>query len=336
MISPPQHQGNRPRSRRPLRALAATALCAVACAGADRSPTPADGHETLRLGFTYSMFVGVNENDAKASIKALAATVARERGIPADPDPLLINGTDAVTAAVRTGEVDAVAMTIDEYWALAGAVRFDRFLMAVKNDDPAEEYVVLVHRASGITDLAGLRGKRLDIFTNPRMCLGPVWLEVALAKADLPPLVAHFGPVTELNKLSKTVLNVFFRQSDACLITRRGFSTMSELNPQVGTQLVVLATSAALVPSLFAFRADFSPSLKEKSLREFEVVHTSPAGQQALTIFQVGQVAVRPVAALDSALALLNEFARLRPTASAAHVAVLRNRKSISSVSAPP
>lgn len=334
MISTPQLQRNLQRLCPRLRALAAVALGAVACAGAEPSRPPGGTRDTLRLGFTYSMFVGVNENDAKASIKALAATIARERDIPADPDPLLMNGTEAVAAAVRTGDVDAVGMTTDEYWLLAGAVRFDRFLLAVKDGDPAEEYVLLVHRASGITDLAGLQGKRLAVFTNPRMCLGPVWLDVALAKAKLPALIDHFGTVSEQTKLSKAVLNVFFRQSDACLITRRGLATMSELNPQVGTQLVVLAASPAVVPTLFAFRADLSPGLKEKSLREFGVVHATPAGQQALTIFQVGQVAERPVAALAGALALLNDYARLRSTASAARVAALRNRQGPDS--APP
>ena len=331
MLNP---QRNKPcRPHRKLWMALAVALGAAACGGA---ATPAVERETLRLGFTYSMFTGVNENDAKASIKALAATVSRERNIPADPDPLLFNGTEAVAAAVRTGAVDAVGMTTDEYAALAGDVRFDRFLMAVKDDDPTEEYVVLVHRAAGVTDMAGLKDKRLSVFVNPRTCLGPIWLEVLLARAGLPVTAEHFGRVTEWTKLSKPVLEVFFRQADACLVTRRGFATMVELNPQVGAQLAVLAASPAVVPSLFAFRADFSPSLKDRSLREFGVVHTSLAGQQALTIFQVGQVAERPVAALDSALALLADYARLRPEASAARVVNLRHRTSISSLAAKP
>ena len=317
-----------------------TVLAAVlgvgAIFGAEVPAVHAADRETLRLGFTYSMFAGVNESDAKASLRALAATVARERGIPADPNPTLLTGTAAVAAAVRSGAVDAVGMTTDEYWALAGEVQFDRFLMAVKNNDPTEQYLVLVHRDSGLKDLADLRGKRLSIYDNPRMCLAPVWLEVLLAKAGLAPLPDHFGPVTELPKLSKTVLNVFFRQTDACLISRRGFETMTEMNPQVGSQLVVLATSVAVVPSIFGFRTDFSASLKETCLREFGIVHTSPAGQQALTIFQVGQVAERPVAALASALALLDDYARLRPAASAARVAALRRKDAINTGDSRP
>jgi ABC-type phosphate/phosphonate transport system substrate-binding protein len=329
----------RKKKRHPLRlgllAVLGAMLGALTDARAQGPPAGVE-RETLRLGFTYSMFAGVNENDARASIKALAATVSRERDIPVDTDPVLFNGTDVVATAVRTGEIDAIGMTMDEYWVLAGAVRFDRFLMAVKNDDPTEVYVLLAHRASGLTDLASLRGKRLAVFANPRMCLGPVWLEVVLSQAGLSPLADYFGSVTEQLKLSKPVLDVFFQKADACLVTRRGFETMCELNPQVGAQLVVLASSSPVVPSVFAMRADFSPQLKEKCLREFAVVHTSPAGQQALTIFQVGQVAERPVTALASALALLDDYARLQPAASAARVAALRRKQAIAPANARP
>lgn len=300
-------------------------LLATTCPAAEDATASSGRRETLRLGFTTSMFTGVNENDAKASIKALATTMLRDRGLPADPEPLLFNGAAAVAAAARSGAVDAIGMTTEEYWVLAHEVRFDRFVMAVKDGDPTEQYVLLVHRASGVTDLAGLHGKRLSVVLNPRMSLGRVWLEVLLAQANLPAIAEHLGTVVDQPRLSKAVLEVFFRQADACLATRRGFSTLIELNPQVGTQLVVVASSPALVPALFAFRADFLPSLKERSLHEMGLVHTSTAGQQALLIFQVGQVTERPATDLAGALALLADYARLRPVASAALVASLRH-----------
>lgn len=314
----------------------AFALGAATCAGAEEPSAPPGARDTLRLGFSYSMFIGVNENDAKASIKALGTTMVRERGIPAEPEPYLLSGTDAIATAARTGEVDAFSVTTEEYWVLAREVGFDRFVMAVKNGDPTEQYLLLVHRASGVTELAGLRGKRLAVFQNSRMSLGKVWLEVALAKAGQPLAAEHFGSVIDQPKLSKAVLEVFFRQTDACLVSRRGFATMSELNPQVGTQLVALATSPALVPAVFPFRTDFNPTLKEKSLREMSLVHTTAAGQQALMIFQVGQVAERPATDLASALALLDDYVRLRPQASAAHMETLRHKQRMNSGSPRP
>jgi ABC-type phosphate/phosphonate transport system substrate-binding protein len=101
------------------------------------------------------------------------------------------------------------------------------------------------------------------------------------------------------------VLKVFFRQTDAGLVNRRGFDLMKELNPQVGEQLKVLAASPPLVPTVFCFRSDFKPAVKDHLLDEITKLHTTPAGQQMLTIFQSERIIERPVLKLESALALL-------------------------------
>ena len=77
---------------------------------------------------------------------------------------------------------------------------------------------------------------------NSRMSLALAWLDIALFNDGCRP-VAEFCRVEQNKKLTKVVLPVFFRQNDACVVTRRGFKTMSELNPQVGQQLRVLASS---------------------------------------------------------------------------------------------
>lgn len=291
-------------------------LSAVACLGAGSPSPPEESPAALRLAFTRTMFTGVNENDARAAIQALSALVSQERGIPMGTTPPLASGFEDVMASALAGEVDAIGMTTAEYALIAGTVRFDRFLMAIRNNDPTEEYVVLVHRASGLNTLADLCGRSLVRFANARMSLGPVWLEVQLAKAGLPPLSKFLLEVPEAIKSSKAVLDVFFKRTDACLTTRRSFATLTEMNPQVGAQLVELAASPAFVPSVFAFRADFETRAKQKSIEVMTSVHSTPFGQQALTIFQVGQVAERPFAALESALALLGEYASLRRSAS--------------------
>lgn len=287
----------------------------------------AEAAEKLRLGFTYAMFTGVNENDAKASIKALAATVARERGIPADPDPLLFTGAASAAEAVRAARVDAVTLSLGEYHAIRNEVAFDRFLFSHIREDPSEKYVVLIHRKRPNPTLAGLQGARIAFFSNPRMSLARVWLEVELARAGLPAAAAHFARVVENAKLSRVVLDTYFGQADACVVTERGLATMVELNPQVGKDLVGVATSGPLIPALFAFRADLAPWLKEKSLREFGVVHQSTAGQQAMMIFQSGRVAERPATVLDGSLALVDEYARVRPADYPAYLERVRGAK---------
>jgi phosphonate transport system substrate-binding protein len=100
---------------------------------------------------------------------------------------------------------------------------------------------------------------------------------------------------------------------DACLVTRKGFKIMEELNPQVGKQLKVLASSPALVPDGFFFRAAYPQQPLERMASELTRIHSTVAGQQVLTVFQTDCLEEHPASCLDSAIEIL-EAAR-GPTA---------------------
>jgi phosphonate transport system substrate-binding protein len=271
------------------------------------------GNPPFRVAFASSMFVDVNENDARVAVKMWARTLAQDRGIPADPEPRILNGVEAIANALRGRLVDAVALTTHEYWLLGREAQSEPFVAAAHEGSITEEYVLLVHRNSGIERIGDLRGRSLSFLRSPRMSLAQAWLDVFLVKSGFLPAARFCGRVTQIDKLSRTVLPVFFRQSDACVVTRRGFQTMSELNPQVGRQLKVLASSPEVVPAGFCFRKDYTDPCREKLLVEMDRIHTIPAGQQVLTIFQCERLAVRPLSCLDSAFELLSEHRRLSP-----------------------
>lgn len=297
-------------------------VCAAAMSGPDaRAEKPA---ELFRLGFSLSMLAGTNENDARASIRAIAAAVSNERNIRANPEPLLFKGTDEITRSLEAREVDAVSMTMDEYWALGGKLTFSRLLLAGQGADPREEYVVLVRNDSGVAGLSALRGKRLSVYDVPRMRLAYLWLEVLLAREGQPAVDHYFNQPFKSAKLSKVVLDVFFKKADACLVTRHAFAAVTELNPQVGRQLKVLAVSPLIAPAFFAFRAGLPQDYVDRIMREFKDVQRTPAGRQALTIFQVGDLSEHSAAVLDGALDLLEEYRRLRPEAASRLIARVR------------
>lgn len=266
----------------------------------------------FRVGFSKSMFIQFNENDVKASMKAWAQILFNERGIPMDPDISVLNSHEEISRALRGKLVDALSLTTDEYWALEKEMRSTHVVVALYDGEFTEEYLLLVHRESGFERIEDLRGRSIALLRNERMSLATVWVNTLVAKARLEPPPKHFGRITQLSKLPGVILPVFFRQNDACVVTRRGFKTMSELNPQVGQRLKVLATSPQVVPAAFFFRGDFSTSLRDKVLVEFDKIHMSPAGQQALNIFQSDRLSVQPISVLNSAFELLEDHKRLR------------------------
>ena len=265
----------------------------------------------FHIGFSAATFGEVNENDAIAAVRIWAQTLAQELNIRADPQPKILRGIAEITAALTNRTVDCLNLTTDEYYALRGVVAMDSCVVAVKGHSITENYVLLVHRESGIEHLSDLRGHKLALLRSSRASLVPAWTETILAREGLGSTAGFYSQIISEPKISKVVLPVFFRQVDACVVTRSGFETMVELNPQVGQQLKVLASSPPIVPVVFCFRADYASPIRTKILAELANWHNTPAGRQILTLFQNETLEEHPFNCLDTGMELLAEHQRL-------------------------
>jgi phosphonate transport system substrate-binding protein len=272
------------------------------------------GPVSYRFGISSSMFSDVNENDARAAVKVWGQTVARERKIEADPEPLIVKDHREMLAALRTNRINAITLTTVDYFVASREVRFDRVFVSCTGGKFTQQYVVVTHRDSGIGRLADLKDRSLIFFQNPRACLAEPWLDTVLAEQGLPLAARLAGPVTRSTKLAGVVLPVFFRRADACVVTQQGLALMQELNPQVGRQLRIIATSPELVTAVLAFRAGYNPPFREALFAALHNLHETPAGQQVLVLFQSTKVESFPASCLDPALEILARHARLGGT----------------------
>lgn len=270
-----------------------------------------DTIDRLRVGFTRRMFTDVNENDAKAAVKIWGQTVTRAQNIPTEPQPIIYESVTTLHQSLASKEVDAIGMSVEEYAHLKPEIRFDPIFVPHAAGKATEQYLLLAHRDGNVSSLADLAGRSLRFQTNIRSTLAPRWLDILLRQQGHP-TASHFaGKLVFEPKLTKVVLPVFFRQSDACVVTRSGFESMSELSPQVAKQLNVIASSAELVPVVFVFRAEYSPSFRERLIRGMSQLKETPGGQQLLTIFQSDDLELKPGTFLAPSLELLDLYARL-------------------------
>jgi ABC-type phosphate/phosphonate transport system substrate-binding protein len=279
-----------------------------ATAGNSQSPAPS---EVVRIGIAPGTWSGVNRNDATAAITAWAKLVMKQHGAALQVDTKLFESDDEMGAALRCGHVDAVSMLAHQFLALEPALRTESVFLAVKNHSVAERYVLLVHRDGGIEDLSGLRGGRLLLEKDARSSLAPQWLETLLARGSLAPAAEFFKNMTRVEKPSKAVLQVFFRQAEACLVVSNVFALAGELNPQLHKQLRVLAVSPEVVPSLFYFRPGHASNVRAEMEPAILSLHETVPGQQVLTVFQCEQMVKRPISCFDSTRELLATHERL-------------------------
>jgi len=268
----------------------------------------------LRIGVSASITGEMNASDAGVALRAWAEEVARQTGLRFEPE---LCTYEQLLLKIRNHQVDAFSVNIIEFARVAAYA--SRELVVDESQLPdGEDYVLLVHQASGIQKLADLHGRSLLLYKNTRTCLDTIWLDTLLASAHLGAADSFLGRLERSPKLSRVVLPVFFRQADACVVARQGFNTMCELNPQLARQLRPLAVSPKLLTTFMAFHRDCPLETRRRFLAAVSDLHNTVAGRQVLTLFGGTHLVEADTSVLRTSLELLHSYERLRTKAPAA------------------
>jgi phosphonate transport system substrate-binding protein len=284
-------------------------LAATSFAGQDGA-----GHSAVtrfRLGTTPATFGSMSSNDTKAAITAWAKNLLL-------PDSISI-GTDIVTVFEKVDELlnayedrqlDGVTLAALDFPKVRS--RPGDVILMYKNHSVATRYAVLVQRSSGIEDIRQLKGRKVVIHSGSQMIMATPWIDTLLASRSMGLSQNAFGAITRIDSASKAILQVFFRQADACVVALDAFHTASELNPQVEKELKPLIVSPELISTFFFFHPEYN--LKDKKAVEAAIndLDRSPAGQQVLTVFQSEKLVKKPVSILDDTIALVAEHERIK------------------------
>ena len=293
------------------RVLAAAFLAVLALRAGAGAAGPATDVSPLRFGVSARTLADLNRNDVTAGLKVLMQTVAKERGIPFDPNPRVFDRLEDFAMALKKGEIDIVSAPSDDFLVLEQAAPLGGLYSTSVGGKITEEFVVLVKEDRPFRRLTDLRDARLMVLSHPAAGLAPAWLDVELMRLGLPTSELFFGSITRLTKINRVILPVFFGQADACLTTRRGFAMAGELNPQILKSLRVLAVSPELVPGVGAYRRSIreqaSKIFREAAMNLIDTV----AGKHLLTLFQSDAFVEVSEAEFAPTRAFLAEHARL-------------------------
>ena len=266
----------------------------------------------LRIGISTNIVRGVNENDARAAMRGWTDAFMRES--PGDVEyTTVLASPDDLTQAVRRHQVDAVALTLPEYVLLKALLDPKHVIVDMDRAKDGERYLILARADSNIRTPGDLKGRSLVVQDHSSTSLALAWLDTLLEGEGLSPKERLFSRLTMQDKLSRgVILPVFFRQADACLVTRRGFNAMAELNPQVGRQLRAVATSPAVVPSVMTFHKDCPARNREDFQNRLLSLFKGRIGDQMQTLFQSSRFTVTDASFLQPSQDLLARAERLK------------------------
>ncbi len=266
--------------------------------------------EVLRIGYSSKFFLSsVSVADAQVALSLWTRELTPSSTLKTmQPKPLIFDNLQSIVKALNNRTIDFVAVTAIDYLKIRDRAPLEpAFVGSRRNAVGGDELVLLVRRDQGIRDISQLKGKRLIVHSGPIIETAHLWLSSVMARRSLPDYERFFGSDKEVNKASQAVLPVFFKQSDACLVSKSAYETMVELNPQIGKELTVLLSSDKLLDGIFCFHKLLRADIKAKMTKIAVNIHSTASGKQILTLFQIDDITPFNPSMLDPTMALLDK-----------------------------
>lgn len=282
-------------------------------AGGEAQVPPTEDN-TFQVGYSSSLFSEVDAGDARAATQIWIKSLVRKVEDLVDAQTYVFQNTDEVVKILKARRLDLAVLPPDEFLQITEQVPelTPVWVGASANGRIGYRFTLLVHRESGISGPAQLIGKKVVLERKGVNALPRMWLETVLLKGGFSGRGAGLGEVREARKAAQAVLSVFFRQADACVVPDETLETMTELNPQLGRDLVVLDRSPEVCRALVCLRANIVTRYRVQIQEALRDLHTDAHGRQILNVFRVERLVPFEPAQVEGVRALISENATQR------------------------
>jgi phosphonate transport system substrate-binding protein len=277
---------------------------------------PSAGAEPVRkipfsIGYYVKGITEVDEKDANAALKIWSQDIGAAYGF--EVNAMLYDSLDHLVNDYLNKKVDFISMQTIDYLKYAPMLKVKPEMASQRSNKVSVKYLLIVSSDSDIKVLDNLRNKRLAVKKGNR--LGLTFMDVELMKAKMPAADRFYAVIQEKTKENQAVLAVFFGQADACIVSDVSYAMMTELNPQMGRKLKVLAVSPELVEIVGFFQKDYPQSHKDKAIEGImKGVKASKRANQMKLLLNTEGMSTIADHHLNSIRTLLAEYNRLKGT----------------------
>jgi len=253
-----------------------------------RPSFPHSEHKVIiRFGITSGHLSESAMKDTKAAFEMWLRRLARKKGYETSKEVKYCKTLDEADSALAKGEINSIGLSAIEYLSMKQKNQVIPLLSYFKNNSPYETYLLMVHQESPYRSIRDLRGKSI-IVEEGRKGIGPLyWLDTLLRESGLPEHKVFFAGMKKEESANKSAVPLYFKQTDACIITRSSYRVLSEMNPQCTRSLRVLKESLPLVQNMVCVSRSFPDKVKEDFVNVGSNMALDVEGKQILMLFQL-------------------------------------------------
>ncbi len=255
-----------------------------------------------RIGISKKAFGNVNDNDASAALKAWATMITKEQNLDAKVEAVLLKGSmEEIRKSYIDYEFDGFGLITPELFEMD--IKPEYVYIGKRGTGINLNYVIITHAQGSAASPRDMVGRKLISCDSNQMALSFHWLENIMFSEGL-----KTGRPKIVENLSNAILQVYFRQADAAMVTREAFELACELNPQLKKELIVLSESPPLIPVIFILQSSTGQEKRMAVLEKIVLdIDKTTGGRQVLTVIQSSSFEKYPLSILDSTFELLRE-----------------------------
>lgn len=261
----------------------------------------------IRVGFSSKMFPGNDKQDARLAMQLWSSEMSRSMGLEYSPQTVIYNNLSEMLQGLRKGNLHIISLPVLEYLKICDLVQLVPFTVASNQVGKARQFVLITRRDSGIRTFADMRGKSLLYLPSENHEVSHIWLDVLLMKAGKSDRDSFFRLASESPSASKAIMSVFFKQADGAIVNRGALDASASLNPQLVSQLTVIAESKPLMGNVTCVPQYVDDELKRTIQKAALHLHEKATGRQIFTLFRVDRAIAFNPSHLDGIVELLRE-----------------------------
>ncbi len=248
------------------------------------------GRFHVNIGFSSKAFVNTTREDMRVAVRILSQKVAKNT--VGSADSRIYDSTAEIEQDLKAKRLDAVALTPEDFLEIGATTPVEPVMVTATDNGHEVELVLLTRRDNGIRTFHGLKNKTIAlparIVQYGNMYL--TWVEMLSMREGVQKPDQFFTSVRETKTPSLSLMQVFFRQADACVVSRQVFELTSELNPQIGKELQVIERIGRLAGGIVVIRPDLREDRKQKLLQSLRTIHEGQEGRQLFLLFQLNRL----------------------------------------------
>ncbi len=271
----------------------------------------------LRVGYTAQAFSKGFVEDVRAALEMwgdkLTQKYDKTRKIKVD----IYENHEEMQKKMLRGEIDLLVVSSVEYLNLELCSFMEPTTAESTGGSVGQEFILLIRKDTNFDSLQKLKGREIIIHKRAVGMIPEMWLDVILGREGVMDRERFFKKINIVEKASKTVLPVYFKQADACIVTARTFDTICELNPQLKKDLDVILRSPPYLRGLSLINTNMDPDMREDTLDALFTMEEEPEGRQIHIILQIEDIVPFKPEYLDSVRILQKEHHKLNPASTA-------------------